>query len=74
MNLKFARDNVALTLLGPSILGAVLGLLAYQAIKPPDGTPFLAVVSMVAGAFVVSLLAYALRRFLVPDEKEDEMV
>jgi hypothetical protein len=69
---QFIKDIEPVTWIGPAILGAVLGLLTYIGINPQPGSLVLVAISLVAGVVVTSLVAYSLRRFLLPRVKKDE--
>jgi hypothetical protein len=68
----FMSTEVVMTWFAPALLGAVLGLLVYLGINPPGGTPVLAIVFTVAGLIMASLVAYGFRRFVLPEELDDE--
>ena len=65
------RNDFAMTLIGPVILGGVLGFMAYLALDVQARSPGVAVLMVVGGGLVVSLAAYAFRRFLLPHDKKD---
>lgn len=71
----FLRTEAVTTWIAPALLGAVLGLLAYMGIDPPNGTPFLALLFALTGMFILSLSGYGFRRFLLRKavrESDDE--
>jgi len=69
--LFFLKNDTAVTLLGPAILGAILGFIAFQALNSQTNSLGIAVAFVVGGSLLVSLIAYGFRRFLLPSDKKD---
>jgi F0F1-type ATP synthase assembly protein I len=70
----FTKADVAVTILGPAILGAILGIIVYRGIVTESESPLLLIVFIVAGMLLVSLAAYAFRRLVIPKQDKDETV
>ena len=67
---KFSRDMTAVTWMGPAILGAVFGFLAYQTVTTEESL-FLAMLFVIAGIGIVSIAARVLRQLMTPHQKND---
>ena len=69
--LNITRNELVITLIGPAILGGVLGFIVYLAWDVQAKSPVVAVLMVIGGVLVVSLAAYVFRRFLLPHDKKD---
>jgi hypothetical protein len=68
---KYVRDVTVVTWIGPAILGAVLGIIAYRVTASQPGSFLLAALYVLGGVVLVSLLARLLRQVITPDNRND---
>jgi hypothetical protein len=61
---RFTQDLEPVAWIAPAILGAVLGLLFYQASSAQSGSLVVALLCVLGGVCLVSLSAYGIRRIL----------
>ena len=69
--LNIIRNDFAISLIAPAILGGIFGLLTYLGLNPQPGSLLLVLVFVGSGVLAVLAITFGLRRFLEPHRKKD---
>ncbi|MEO8396018.1 MAG: hypothetical protein ABI700_23685 [Chloroflexota bacterium] len=69
--MNIIRNDFAISMIAPAILGGIFGLLTYLGVNPQPGSLLLVLVFVAGGVLVLLAITFALRRFLEPHRKKD---